>query len=297
MGELAAVAAALTWAIGSMLFARIGARVAPGAMNLGKLIASALMLSATYVALGGAVDASLWQDERAWLLMTSGVVGLTIGDTAYFGALVTLGVPRAILLLSSAPVFAALGGAVFLDERLDARAALGVLLTLGGVVLVVVRADGAANLRPNDRVRGLLFGIVAAIGQAAGSLLSRKAMQGGIDPIGAAALRVVVGTLGMLALAGAVGRVRPWIGELRRDRQWLKVAGAASIGSYIGIWLSQYAIKFSSSTGVASTLLATSPAFAMPLAHFTGAERMTFRATLGTILTLAGIAVLTLRAA
>lgn len=289
-GELAALAAALTWAIGSLLFGRIGRTVPPGAMNLGKLVAAGAMLALTHLVISrhpflppGVAGSALV------LLALSGVAGLTIGDTAYFGAIVALGVPRAILLLSSAPVFAALIGWLWLGERVALRAVLGIGLTLSGIVLVVARrAVGGPPLT----ARGLALGMVAALGQASGSVLSRKAMQGGFDPLAAAVGRIAVGAIGLWAVAWATGHARGWHGALAKDRAWLWVSLTAMIGSYGGIWLSQLALAHASSTGVASTLLATSPVFALPLAHFFGGERMTGRSAIGVLLAMAGIALL-----
>ena len=56
----------------------------------------------------------------------------------------------------------------------------------------------------------------------------------------------------------------------------------------------QLAIARCSSTGVATTLLATSPIFALPIAHYTGHERISARAIAGTVVGLGGIVILSL---
>lgn len=299
-GELAALAAAATWAVGSLLFAKIGKRVAPGAMNLGKCFAAAIVLSALRLALGPAIFGLSF--DAVALLSLSGVVGLTIGDTAYFGAIVALGVPRAILLLSAAPVIAAFGGVLFFSEELGGREVAGVALTLVGIALVVAfRAApppkaGAEAQHVFQTGRGVLLGAVAALCQGSGSLLSRRAMRLGIDPLGAAAGRLIAGALGLLLLSWASGKARPWIADLRRDRSWIHVAGASLVGTVCGIWLSQIAIARCASTGVATTLLSTSPIFALPLAHVLGHERVTGRAIAGTAIAIVGVVLLSLRA-
>lgn len=307
IGEIFALTAAASWAVGSLLFARIGARAAPGAMNLGKCVAAAVVLSLVRAALSPSLGPIAWTGEAAMLLAASGLVGLTIGDTAYFGAIVALGVPRAILLLSAAPVFATLGGVALFGEALGGREAIGIGLTLAGIALVVSgrRAEAAKSpalavaLEPAGRAsarRGLMLGIVAALCQAGGSLLSRRAMKLGIDPLGAAAGRLVTAAIGLALLSSIWGKARPWIGDLRREYTWIKVAGASLIGTVGGIWLSQLALARCSSTGVATTLLATSPIFALPLSHAVGHERITARGAAGTLVALAGVVILSLRA-
>lgn len=246
IGEIFALVAAASWAVGSLLFARIGTRVAPGAMNLGKCVAAAVVLSLARAALSKELGPIAWPAEAALLLAASGLVGLTIGDTAYFGALVALGVPRAILLLSAAPVFATLGGVALLGEHVGGREALGIGLTLGGIALVV-------------------------------------------------AGRLVTAAIGLAVLSSITGHARPWVGGLRKEYAWLKVAGASLIGTVGGIWLSQLALARCASTGVATTLLATSPIFALPLAHFVGHERITARGVAGTLLAIGGVVLLSLR--
>ena len=302
IGELCALAAATTWAVGSILFAGLGRTVPAGAMNLGKLVAAGVLLSVTHVVLGGALLPPSASTHAIVLLSASGLLGLSLGDWAYFAAMDALGVARAMLLLSTAPVFAALGGRLWLDERLDARSGLGMALTIGGVVLVVMRRTPAPKIaalagaapRPST-ARGVALGIVSALGQAGGSLLSRRAMQEGIDPLAAAAGRLIVGAVGLFAIAMVWRRARPWIAALRRDRAWLKVGLAAVIGSYVGIWLAQIALQRSRSTGVATTLLATPPVLGLPLAHAVGLDRITPRALFGAVVAVAGIALLSIR--
>ncbi|MBI2388764.1 MAG: DMT family transporter [Deltaproteobacteria bacterium] len=293
VGELAAVSAAVLWAIGSLLFARIGRDGVPaGAMNLGKLVVAGAALGATAFVRSGHVVPSGAPAHALWLLAASAIVGLTIGDTAYFGAILALGVPRAILLLSSAPVFAALGGFFWLGERLDARALVGMALVFAGIALVVLRPSKGGE---RGLARGVALGLVAGIGQASGSLLSRRAMQVGIDPLAAASGRILVGLVGVLALALITRDAAAWTRALLVRRTAVRISVAAMIGTYCGIWLAQTALLHARSTGVAATLLATSPVFALPIAHLLGQERMTARAAIGVLTAVAGIAALSLR--
>lgn len=293
LGELSAVSAAILWAIGSHLFARIGRDGVPaGAMNLGKLVIAGVALGATSFVTTGHVVPTGAPPHALWLLAASAIVGLTIGDTAYFGAILALGVPRAILLLSSAPVFAALGGYLWLGERLDARALVGMVLVFAGIALVVLRPSQGAE---RGLSRGVALGLVAGIGQAAGSLLSRRAMQVGIDPLAAASGRILIGLVGVLVVALVTRDVHGWSKTLLVRRTLVRISVAAMIGTYCGIWLAQTALLHSRSTGVAATLLATSPVFALPMAHLLGHERMTVRSSLGVLTAVAGIAALSLR--
>lgn len=300
IGELAALGASCCWAVGSHLFGRIGrsGEVPPGAMNLGKGLAAMALFAATALvlgALGGHVLPVVSPRATGWLL-ASGFVGLALGDGAYFQAIVTIGVRRALLLLSTAPVFAAIGGALWLGEQLGLREWAAILAVMLGVGLVVYERDSGSADRAPQRLpwAGLLFGAAAGLGQAAGSLMSRTAMSEGVTALDAALVRLPAGVVGILILAALSRRLVGFTRALRRPGVMGAVAGSAAIGTYLGIWLSQFAIGHARSTAIASTLLATSPIFALPLGKWLNADRITPRALGGTMVACAGLMLLTL---
>jgi drug/metabolite transporter (DMT)-like permease len=213
-----------------------------------------------------------------------------------------LGVRRALLLLSTAPVFTAIGGALWLGEPPGPREAISIAAVLAGVGVVVneqaTRApEGEAAPPPAKKgtvLLGLLLGVGSGAGQAAGSLVSRAAMASGVSPLDTALVRLPAALAGIVVLAGATGRLLPWARSLARPRLLAAISGAALVGTYLGIWLAQVAIGRSRSTAVASTLLATSPIFALPLGRWLEGERVTLRAIVGTLLACAGLGGLTL---
>ncbi len=300
IGELAALSASCCWAVGSHLFGRIGrsGEVPPGAMNFGKCVAALGLFVATALvvgAIGGHVVPVASPRATGWLL-ASGFVGLALGDGAYFQAIVTIGVRRALLLLSTAPVFAAIGGALFLHEQLGAREWAAILMVMIGVGLVVYERDTVVADRAPHRLTlaGVLFGAAAGLGQAAGSLMSRAAMAEGVTALDAALVRLPAGVMGILIIAALSRRLVGYTRSLRRPGVMAAVAGSAAIGTYLGIWLSQFAIGHAQSTAVASTLLATSPIFALPLGKWLNADRITPRALAGTLVACGGLVLLTI---
>jgi len=119
-------------------------------------------------------------------------------------------------------------------------------------------------------------------------------MATGVSPLDTALIRVLAGLGGMIVITGVLGRLGAWGRVLARPRLLGSIAGAAFVGTYCGMWLSQIAINQASSTAVASTLLATSPIFALPLGRWLNAERITARALGGTVLAVGGLVALTL---
>lgn len=293
IGEVAALCASCCWAVGSHMFGRIGRRgdVPAGAMNLGKCFTGAILFALTGLVLTGRVIPALPGRAAAWLAV-SGVIGLALGDGAYFQSILTVGVRRALLLLSMAPVFTAVGGAIWLGEALSIRSAVAILAVLLGVGVVVYERVPGGDGRPLSVV-GVLFGLGAALGQATGSLMSRVGMAGGVSALDAALVRLPAGVVGIVLLSTVAGQMGSFTRALRKPRVLGAIAGSATIGTYCGIWLSQFAIGHASSTAAASTLLATSPIFALPLGRWLNAESITPRAIGGTLLACAGLGLLT----
>jgi drug/metabolite transporter (DMT)-like permease len=260
-------------------------------LNLGKCVAAGAMFALTGVVVNGRVLPTVAPRPLAWLVL-SGVVGLTLGDSAYFACMALVGVRRALLLLSTAPIFAAVGGALFLGEALGAIHAVAILIAVAGVAVVVneqAKTGAAGGAAP----MGIVYGLAAGLAQAAGSLASRAAMaSGGVSALDTALVRLPAGIAGMVLLATLGGRLVPWARSLTRPGLPLAILGAAFVGTYSGIWLAQVAIGRASSTAVASTLLATSPIFALPLARVLEGERVTLRAVAGTVLACVGLAAL-----
>lgn len=114
IGPIAALTAALFWALATLLYSQAGSFLSASQLNLVKgVIACPLLLLAGWftgqlVALEG--------NTATYLLLASGVIGITLGDTLYFSALRRLGPWHTMLLEYLAPPFAALLAWILLSQ-------------------------------------------------------------------------------------------------------------------------------------------------------------------------------------
>jgi drug/metabolite transporter (DMT)-like permease len=290
-GELAALSAACLWAVASIIYGRLGQNIPPLQLNLTKGIIAIALLILTILLRGEFLTAVA--PLAVCLLLVSGAIGIAFGDTVYFAAINTLGARRVLLIKTLTPTMTALGAMIFLQENLNAGAWCGVLLTILGVALVVTeRVPVASDDAATHLWRGVGFSLLAGVAEAAGAILSRAALATTtISPLWAALLRLIGGTLILL----------PWLLLTQRrgttvllpslSPKVLAVTFFASfIGTYLGIWLQQTAIKFTS-VAIASTLIQTSPLFVLPLAAWMG-DKVSWRAVLGVVIAVCGVAVL-----
>ncbi|HIK54273.1 MAG TPA: DMT family transporter [Synechococcales cyanobacterium M55_K2018_004] len=285
-GELAALAAALIWAIASLLFMGLGRQLSPLMLNLIKSsIAIALILLTLFLQSKSLPQVGLW---AIGLLLLSGAIGIGLGDTAYFGSINCLGARRALLLESLAPPMTAMLASVFLREQLKAIAWMGIVLTVLGVAWVIVERAPAGMLGQYRPQRGIGFGLMAALGQASGAVLSRAALADtSMPPLWSTLFRLLGGVL-VLAIILMVQQ-HSWqeIKQLRSPRLLTLTIATAFLGTYLGIWLQQTALKYTQA-GIAQALTSTSPLFVIPIAIAWG-ERVSVRAILGVLVAIGGV--------
>ena len=289
IGEIAALSAALLWAISSVVYSRLGLKISPLQLNFYKGIIAIALIVITLLIQGAA-----FEDLSSYtiaLLSLSGIIGIGLGDTAYFAALNSLGARRTLLLETSSPPMGALLALIFIGEQLTYSAWCGILLTILGIAWVISERNPVN--RVNVSRQGIVWGILAAIAQATGAVISRYALiQSDISPLESTLIRLVGGTaivVGLLFLPTAK-QIPQWQPSART----LGIIAIAAFGStYLGIWLQQTSLKFAP-TGIAQTFLATSPLFILPIVALQG-ENISLRAILGVVISLSGIAVMFIR--
>lgn len=285
-GEVAALAAAFLWALSTVIFGRLGKSLSPLVLNLAKgWIAIALIVLT--LLLQRNLQPQLPGMAIFWLTL-SGVVGIGLGDTAFFRSINHLGARRALLMESLAPPLTALIALLFLQESLSAIAWCGILLTVGGVAWVISeRVAGSEQGHLNLRA-GLIWSLLAQLGQASGAVMSRGALVNtSVDPLWSGLLRIAAGAAILVILVSSRGQIAQQLQPLRSRQLFPMLVLAAFLGTYLAIWLQQIAFKFTPA-GIAQALLATSPLFVLPIAASLG-DRVTGRAVLGVVVAIGGI--------
>lgn len=285
-GEAAALSAAFIWAVSTMIYARTGSRASAMFLNLVKGSVAVGFLTLTIIILGDAAP-ELTPEQWLWLA-GSGVVGISIGDSAYFAAIKRIGPSPTLLVESLAPPLTGVMALCFLNEAIGLWAWTGIFLTMAGILWVVTEHSPQGRMS----VPGLGFATLAAVCQAAGMVMSRQVMVAtDITPLWAALARLAAASLVLWTvlplLKPEILRRKTWQ-SLGSTRTWSLFILAVFLGTFLGIWLQQTSLKLTSAA-IAQTLVSVSPLFALGLARLTG-QTISRRSLLGSAVTLIGVA-------
>jgi drug/metabolite transporter (DMT)-like permease len=270
--------------------------------NLGRLLIGLFFLGAWTFTLGHYLSGAPLS-----MFLLSGVVGMGIGDIAFFAALPLLGSRLTIMMMQclSVPV-AIIVERWWLGTQLQPSQLLCSTVILGGIMVALMptRQDP-----PKVKVRGLgvIFGALAAIGQGVGAVLSRKgfglAAASGVpvDGLSAAFPRVVGGlaiTLLWYVLHHQIQRWRvveaPPAPVAPRPSSYLWVLAHGLAGPVLGMGAFQMALAAVPS-GIVLPITATTPLMVIPFAYWMEGERPSKRSLVGGVIAVAGAVALTLQ--
>jgi drug/metabolite transporter (DMT)-like permease len=292
IGEVAALATSFFFAITSLIFASSGRKVGSQVTNRARLLfALSYLVILNLILFREPLPFSAVSSRWIWLGL-SGVIGLSLGDAFYFQALVSVGPRLGSLLLSLAPIFGSIIAWIFFHETLSALQIIGIVLALAGIAWVVMsHAEPPGTPHGNTR-RGVLFGVLAGLGQAVGLVLSKQGMFGGFSPFQANAIRMFAAALFTWAWTFMEGKAGATITALREKPQVIGlIALGAVMGPLLGVSASLLAVQHAG-IGVASTLMALPPVIVLPISYFVFKEKVGWQAIAGTILAIVGVAVL-----
>lgn len=310
---VAALLTTLFFSFSAVFAARSIRHVGTTVANLGRLGVAFVCLG-TYAHLVGGGLGGAGRD----MFLLSGVIGMGFGDLALFAALPLLGSRLTVLVAQCVAVpVAMLAEWLWLDTRLSGAEVLWSMVILAGVAVALMPSKSNPPRVP-VRTLGLVMGLVAAVGQGLGAVISRRAYEitalagDPIEGITAAYQRITGGLIvTVLFFAGRAWwrrwRSRPAVppvaeampppaGVSLRRWWWLGVGfvvANALCGPVIGVSCYQWALA-STPSGIVLPIVATTPLVIIPLSYWIEGERPTRRSLGGGFVAVVGVVALTL---
>lgn len=283
--QLVALLSSASWALSGILWRRIGDELPPLSMNLARGFLGSVYLSVV-VSSTGFQPMSV---RSLVLLGLSGLLGIGVGDTFFFKALMQLG-PRLTSLIGTLyPGIIAVSSVVLLHERRSLSGWLGICLTMLGVGWVLMERVPQGDLVKSKSL-GIRYSLIAIASTTAALLLAKIAVVT-VPAMEATLVRLFSGFIGLGVIGLFGGRLRAWVIPFGNLRLLRNVSAVVFVGVFGGFWLSLLALK-NIDASIAGALTSTSPLFVLPLAAFLLGERITVRAVLGTAVAIVGVALL-----
>jgi drug/metabolite transporter (DMT)-like permease len=294
IGEWAALGTALAWTLSALAWTAAGHRIGALATSFIRLVMASVMLAAY-----GRLVRGLWLPTDAspttwWYLGLSGLCGFFLADLLFFRALVLIGPRRALLVQSLTPLITALLAAAILGDRLGLLDWLGMLLTVTGITWVISGRRASTHSAAGQEQLGVGLGlaIAATVAQAIGFVFSKQGI-GQYDAVAGTLIRVLAALVGFVVLTTCARRWTTMLGALRHREAMAITAYGSLVGPCLGVALSLVAIRHCHA-GVAATLISTSPVMILPFAVLLYRERLNVHAIGGAVLSVCGVALLTL---
>jgi len=297
IGEIAALFTSFCWSFSAVGFSIAGQKFNSQVVNRVRVtLAFLALLVINGLLYGEPLPLHAGATRWGWL-MFSGIVGLALGDAFLFRSYQLVGPRIGLLLLSLAPVFSAVIAWLFFGEGLTLLQFVGMLVTLLGIGWVVLTRPALQAGEQTTRLsgRGVLFGMLAALGQAGGLVLSKQGMGGDFPPFAGTLIRMTAAILFLWGLAIFQKQIGSTFQAVRQHPAALGwTAFGALFGPVVGVSASLLAIQHTE-VGVASTLMALPPVFMLPISYFVFKERFGWQAVAGTLVAIAGVALLFLK--
>jgi drug/metabolite transporter, DME family len=292
IGELAALGAAISWAIAPLLYRKALANTNPISANIVRCLTNGFVLVVLLFSLG---KAGVLLSLPAWALILSvisGIIGLGVGDTLYMVGLKSIGVARTVPLASTYPLFSLIWVVFLLDQSLSSLSIIGAVSILIGIWLLSKQKSN--NLKSDPKNKAMLIGIMASlvtaivwsISLALMDIVVSESAAIGLDANYAlVTLRIAAVALFSLALAGFVDKERGFAKISRKGVLLLCIGGLVANG--LGWVLMNYSFLIIPQTQ-AVPISSTSPLFAALAGLLFFQENLTTRVVVGVLAIVAG---------
>ena len=310
LGEILALAVAILWTISSLASEVASKRYGSLLLNIVRMIEASLLIGGLlWVVTGSPLPTFATKEVWFWLAMSS-VAGYVVGDYFFLQCFIMIGARWGELFMTIAPPVAALTGWVMLGEGMSWMAMIGMEVTLIGIGMSILsRNDDHKHLHLKLPVRGIVYGVIAGIGQGVGLVFSKQGLllyrehitatsatpeaYLSTMPFAATLIRCLVALVGFVILYEALRKAgrehHPW-GLIFQDRKALGCASlSAFVGPFLGVALSLASTMYTS-TGITQTIMSLVPVLILWPSHLLFHTKITPLEVVGAIVSVCGVA-------
>ena len=327
LGELISLGVAVSWTIAALASEVGSKRLGVFVMNVWRM-AVALLFSAILLWLTFGKPYPAYASATTWLwLLGSGVVGYFFGDWCLFNSYLTIGSRMGQLFMTLAPMFTAFAAWVMIGQTLSWLSLLAMCVTLLGIAISVFGHDRDHHMSLNLPLKGILYGIGAAMGQGFGLVLSKIGLDHythdlAVSTLDTSHLSLITSPfsldpshLSLITYHFSLDTLLPFASNMIRCvagllcfTTWLILSGhggrmrqslgdrrglvamliAVLSGPFIGVGFSLMAVQYTAA-GIASTIMAMTPILILLPSRWLFGQPITPRNLLGAVISVIGV--------
>lgn len=302
LADAAAVAASFFLAFGGYYYSesvkKIGSYNVNAIRILFYLAGSAVVY---FIAFGFGIPQA---EPLQWLYLgLSAFCGLVFGDYLFFLSLKHIS-PSLTFLISSplSPIFSAFIGFIFLGEKLVLKDIAGIFIVLAGLFIVLSKNNSEESVsdKNGNKPLGIMIAALSAVGQGLSMVFTKLGITGGADnpaghllnPITALVIRTFFGFAIIWSVVLINGKISSVKGAMNKKNS-LRIIILGSLYAITAIWLLIFALGYTK-VGIAATLGGMMPVMIIPIMYFMKKEKTGARGIIGSVVSIAGVAVLML---
>ncbi len=283
IGALAALGSSVTWALGTQIYPELSRRYSPFEVNGSRALVALPLFFALSLGVSGPEGwAGVDSGHLGWFVLSM-VSSYFLGDACFLWSTEALGVPGALAIASSYPVWTALASWFFKGEPPSLQQSVGIGLAVAGTLLVIL----AGSRLKSGYGRGVMFGLLTSGFWGLNGWAVAEGAKG-LSPWVGNSIRMVI-ALVLCGVASSVIRKRPRLGiPFPVLSPHLPLFAFEAFG---GSWLFLYGLTHAS-LPVASALSSLAPVLAVPLAWLRRSEPLSNAKAAGVGLAVLGVIVL-----
>ncbi|MEG2255678.1 MAG: DMT family transporter [Cetobacterium somerae] len=284
MGESLALVAAFGWVGSSVFLERASKETGTLAVNLIRLVIAMLFLGViTYVKRGLVLPLDVTKESFKFLSI-SGLFGLFLGDFFLYKSYIKIGPRITLLVMTFSPIAVSILSFFILGEKIEGFKVLGMLLTIIGIAIVILKKK---NDKEFSKV-GFIYALLAMLGESLGIVFTRL---GSIDYDSFATIQVRT-IPAILAFIVYISLKKEWsnIKEGILNKKGMIYIVLGTIVATLGVTALVEAMKYAN-VGIVSTLAATSPILIIPISIIFFKEKVSILEGIGALISFVGITI------
>ena len=301
-GELIALITTLCWSLGIFPFTEAAKRIGSAPLNQYRLLLAWIIISIILFFWNDLNFVELFTEPQPYhfiFLGLSGIIGFSIGDYCSFNSFKLLGPKLASLYTTFAPGAALLIGYIALNESVNLIGIFGILITVSGVIWLTLSkkdSNAATQVGYTRDKRGIIYGIIGALCQGTGLVLSKYGMdyyEVKLQTMHAVWIRLLFAFSAAFIVSLLAGKLKANSKPIftNEKNNLLFLFFGTILGPVMGVTLSLLTIQ-KLEVAVAQTIFALLPLFVLPISLIIYKERITSQSVFACLLALVGVLLL-----